>query len=226
MIGTTGHLSEDERHMLADGTLPAEQRHLLGAHLRDCGECAADVERIRAFLAIARGATTPVSDVDQDWRAVRGRIEAQKVVPLAPGMAPARAPDIRRRLTAWAGVAGALVAAVVVGVIVIRGSGTERTAENAVVDAPAPSTVIAAVDSAHAYEAEAQVLLDRLELQRALLRPEASRALERDLRAIDVAIAELKDAIARDPENPALRQLLASSYRQKVELLKRAGNAS
>jgi len=40
-----------------------------------------------------------------------------------------------------------------------------------------------------------------------------------------VAIAELKDAIVRDPNNPALRQLLATSYRQKVELLKRA-NAS
>jgi len=39
---------------------------------------------------------------------------------------------------------------------------------------------------------------------------------------VDVAIAELKDAIARDPNNPALRQLLATSYRQKVELLKRA----
>jgi len=51
-------------------------------------------------------------------------------------------------------------------------------------------------------------------------------ALDRDLKVVDVAIAELKDAVARDPANPALRQLLAASYRQKVDLLKRASNAS
>ena len=37
------------------------------------------------------------------------------------------------------------------------------------------------------------------------------------------AILELKEAIARDPNNPALRRLLASSYKQKVDLLKRVG---
>ena len=58
-----------------------------------------------------------------------------------------------------------------------------------------------------------------------MLRPDTRAALDRDLRAVDVAIAELKAAIARDPNNPALRQLLASSYKQKVDLLKRVGNA-
>jgi hypothetical protein len=49
--------------------------------------------------------------------------------------------------------------------------------------------------------------------------------IDRDLKTIDGAIDELKLAIANDPRNLALRQLLASSYRQKVDLLKRAGNA-
>jgi predicted Zn-dependent protease len=57
------------------------------------------------------------------------------------------------------------------------------------------------------------------------MRPEARAAIDRNLHTVDVAIAELKDAIARDPRNPALRQLLATSYRQKVELLKRAKRA-
>ena len=87
-------------------------------------------------------------------------------------------------------------------------------------------SLIAAADSAHLYEEEAQTLLNKLELQRAMLRPEAAEALDRDLHVVDVAIAELKDAIARDPSNRALRQLLASSYRQKVDLLKRVANAS
>ena len=88
------------------------------------------------------------------------------------------------------------------------------------------TTLVSVVDSSYAYEREAQALLDKLELQRALLRPDAAVALDRDLKVVDVAIAELKDAVARDPANPALRQLLAASYRQKVDLLKRASNAS
>ena len=59
-----------------------------------------------------------------------------------------------------------------------------------------------------------------------MLRPETAEALARDLRVVDVAIAELKEAVARDPNNPALRRLLATSYRQKVDLLKRVSNAS
>jgi hypothetical protein len=50
-------------------------------------------------------------------------------------------------------------------------------------------------------------------------------SIQRDLRVIDQAIGELQLAIERDPRNPALRQLLASSYRQKVQVLRRAGNA-
>jgi hypothetical protein len=59
-----------------------------------------------------------------------------------------------------------------------------------------------------------------------MMRPETAASIDRDLKVIDQAIDELKVAIASDPRNPALRQLLASSFKQKVELLKRAGNAS
>lgn len=224
MTNSIDHLTEGERQMLADGSLSPEDRPALEQHLRDCGECAADVERLRAFLSSARRAPGSAPVVDALWPAVRATIEARKVLPLtaAPLGTPASAG--RRRLKAWGGGIGALAAAVFV-VLVVRGGDSGR-AGGADAGPPAPSVLIAAADSAHVYEAEAQALLDRLELQRALLRPEASRALARDLEAIDVAIAELKDAIARDPGNPALRQLLASSYRQKVELLKRAGNAS
>jgi cytochrome c-type biogenesis protein CcmH/NrfG len=70
------------------------------------------------------------------------------------------------------------------------------------------------------------MLLNQLELRRSMLRPEAVVAIDHDLRVVDSAIAELKEAIAHDPNNPALRRLLASSYRQKVDVLKRVGNAS
>jgi len=123
---------------------------------------------------------------------------------------------------ALAGVA----AAGIIGLWFVRGQ-PKSAGEPAPVAQVGDSEVslVAAVDSAHAYQEEAQALLNHFELQRATLRPELRQALDRDLKTIDVAIAELQDAIRNDPANPALRRLLASSYRQKVDLLKRVSNA-
>jgi hypothetical protein len=62
-------------------------------------------------------------------------------------------------------------------------------------------------------------------MQRAMMPPTARASLDSDLVVIDRSIAELKDAVARDPRNLSLQRLLAASYRQKVELLERANNA-
>jgi hypothetical protein len=117
-----------------------------------------------------------------------------------------------------------MAAALVVAVIAVGlRTSARRPAPGARTQATA--SLIAVADSAQAYEEEAQTLLNQLELRRAMLRPEAVVAIDHDLRVVDAAIAELKEAIARDPGNPALRRLLAASYRQKVDVLKRVGNA-
>ncbi len=51
-------------------------------------------------------------------------------------------------------------------------------------------------------------------------------ALDHDLRLIDAAIAEIQEALKQDPNNAALRQLLAASYRQTRDLLRLVDNAS
>ena len=153
---------------------------------------------------------------DDLWPSIRSRIEASKVVPL-DASPPIDAPiAARRRNIVWivAAIAAAL-AIVVVSLPPMR------------VDEPtAAPELINVADSTRAYEAEANALLNQLEMQRAMMPPEARSSVDHDLRVIDDAIAEVKDALVRDPNNPALRRLLASSYRQKVELLKRANGAS
>ncbi len=227
MTEPSAHLTEDERQTLGDRSIDPERSAALIAHLGSCADCADDVARIRMLMTRAREATVHPEGLDELWPAIRLRIEARKVVALAPTAAePAPRRRALRRVRVWTGLLGAAAAAAAVTVVLVRGDGS------VVPDVAVPGqgnttrSFVTQVDSAQWYEAEAQTLLDRLELQRAVLRPEAARALERDLRSIDVAIIELKDAIARDPGNPALRQLLASSYRQKIDLLKRASNAS
>ncbi|HEY6827589.1 MAG TPA: zf-HC2 domain-containing protein [Gemmatimonadaceae bacterium] len=219
MTDRTTHLSEDDRQSTADGTLPEERRAEVDAHLAQCDECAADVARIAEFMKRIQESPSPAStataSLDELWSPIRERIEANKVVSLGTGAPPAN------RLPAWL-IGVGIAAALLVTALVLRVRPREQPT-SAVVRAASDTSVLRAVaDSATAYEAEAQILLDRLEIQRATMRPEARAAIDRNLHTVDVAIAELKDAIARDPNNPALRQLLATSYRQKVELLKRA----
>ena len=218
----SSHLSESERQRAADGTLDDEERGAVQAHLGVCSSCATDVARIASLMKQTREAPPPSAALEDLWPSIRARIEQSKVVPLATTAAASRV-NIGRR--AWWYSGAGIAAALIVAALVFRRPQHVADGPSTVVIADTGASLVAVVDSAHAYEREAQILLDKLELQRAMLRPDAAKALERDLKVVDVAIAELKDAVARDPNNPALRQLLAASYRQKVDLLKRASNA-
>jgi len=213
------HLTEDERQDAADGSLAPEQQAIVAEHLAQCAACADDVARVRNLMTRVREDST-YPDVDL-WPEIRSRIEREKIVQLSA--TTAEMPVVHRRpnrdwlALAAVGIAAALI--LVVALPVSRGKGKTGSPTAA---EPSPETQLVA-DSTRAYEREATILLNELELRRAMIRPQLRSSLDHDLRAIDEAILELKEAIARDPNNPALRRLLASSYKQKVDLLKRVG---
>jgi anti-sigma factor RsiW len=224
------HLTEDERHGLADGSLEPEQRAAADAHLHACAECSADVNRIRSLMKrideSKSGEDAAPGGIDELWPSIRARIEREKVVSIPAGSAAVS--------SAGGGSAGVRPRALMIGGVLAAGLFGLWAVRGRVAPVESPDiarvpdsgiSLIAVVDSTHAYQEEAQALLNHLELERATLRPELARALDRDLRTIDVAIAELQEAIRTDPANPALRRLLASSFRQKVDLLKRVSNA-
>jgi len=211
------HLTEAERHGAADGTLAPELAVGVGDHLASCETCAADVARIRDLMTRYREAPPPAGASDL-WPAVRARIEQEKVVRLAE---PAHEAPVARRIARWPALS--LAAAAIVLLAIQRPRHAPR------VDAPAAArtsaTLASVADSVDVYQQQATFLLNELELRRALMRPQTAASIDHDLAVIDSAIAETKLAMERDPNNRALRALLASSYRQKVELLKRVGNA-
>jgi len=229
------HLTEEERQTFADDTMSPEQRTSAEAHLAACQSCAHDVARLTTLMKRIHETPAPTAPLDELWPTIRARIEQSKVVPLATdgGMGdggrgtgePAHRAILGRRAR-WVASIAVLAAAAIVAFAVLVNRRPDIGDSTIGASNANSAAFIAVVDSAHAYEAEAKILLDKLELQRAMLRPDAAKALEHDLHVVDVAIAELKDAVARDPNNPALRQLLATSYRQKVDLLKRITNAS
>ena len=60
-----------------------------------------------------------------------------------------------------------------------------------------------------------------LESQQDALSPETIATLRESIKVIDAAILEARNALAADPANRTLIQMLATSYEQKVDLLKR-----
>jgi hypothetical protein len=215
------HLDEAERHGAADGTLAADRAATVAEHLDVCAECAADVARIRALVAYAKEAPSMPNDLEGLWPGIRARIDQTKVVALSGDEAHSvRRVSVKQMLWGTIGVAAVVVVAITA--LLLRASAPRSSSDE---PASPSASFITIADSARLYEQEAQTLLNELELRRSMLRPEAAQTVDHDLKIIDSAIAELKDAIARDPRNVGLQRLLASSYRQKVELLKRANNA-
>jgi anti-sigma factor RsiW len=223
---STAHLSEEDRQRAADGSLDAADRARVLAHLDECRDCAADVARLTTLMTRiidSRQASSTLASVPEDlWPDIRQQIERTKVVALEPSTEEVA--WWRPRIDPWAiGVAASIAA--VVAVTVIR---TVPPAVRSAVTAAASSDSVFrfADDSIKRYQEQADRLLDDLKLERARLAPETQAAIDDDLKTVDLAIAELQAAITRDPRNPALRAMLASSYRQKVDVLKKIGNAS
>lgn len=61
-----------------------------------------------------------------------------------------------------------------------------------------------------------------LESEEGSLSPETVAKLRESIKVIDAAILEARNALAADPANRTLIQMLANSYEQKVDLLKRS----
>ncbi len=224
MTASSPHLTEDERQTMADGSLEPDRAAELDEHLRRCPSCTDDVARLRTLAARVdawkRGGATDSAGADSLWPAIRARIDDRKVAAL--GSAPAPQP---RRLSG----AGWLLAAIAAALLAIVVPLTRRTTTGrdslAARDAANNFALVAVADSVTAYQDEVQTLLNELEMRRAMLRPDAVAAIDHDLGVVDSAIVELKAAVVRNPNDAALRELLASSYRQKIEVLKRMGNA-
>lgn len=232
LIPSTAHLTEAERQCAADGTLGDDDRAAVTRHLLECYECAADVERLKTFLARVQERPVAAGGLHELWPAIRARIEEGKVIALEARYAPEESTRRMPRVRGQWWLAGAAVAAAAILVITLDRPPRQTATSEEQPPAPANTVqsgdraIVPVSDSARAYEQQISTLLEELELRRSMLRPETAASIDHDLRLIDSAIVELQEALKQDPDNAALRQLLAASYRQKRDLLRSLDNAS
>jgi hypothetical protein len=84
-----------------------------------------------------------------------------------------------------------------------------------------PATFVAFTIEENTYLRNVAVLQDLLDQQEASLAPETVAQLKASLRTIDEAILEARSALARDPANKMLIEMLSGTYRQKMDLMRR-----
>lgn len=213
----TDHLSWEILNDLVDGMLSESSSAAATAHVRVCAVCAAALNELRATIAATGGLPTSMKPPDDLWSDVRATIEASKVahLPSGNGRAAARGWWVTpRRLAAAAVVLVAATASVTSFVVTARSPA----------GVAAPSTMTMSVSwqaSERVFQASVLELREQLEALHDDLSPETIVKVERALATIDLAIAEGREALLRDPANTALSELVASNYRQKIELLRR-----
>ncbi len=213
------------RHLLDDyvtGELTEDARSPVADHIAACEICAAEVESLKAILARAADLPKSIDPPAEAWSNIRSAIERDKI-------AVATHAGISARF--WRAYA---LAAAAVLLVILSSAGTalymssrnsdersSRVAANSPTSAATPATLAAFTIEENTYLRNVAVLQDILDQQEASLAPETVAQLKASLRTIDEAILEARNALARDPANKLLIEMLSSTYRQKVDLLRR-----
>ena len=241
----TEHLDDEQLNAYADRirlrTAAVGGADAVREHLERCSECRERFGRIARIVSVAESMPRRVEPPADLWPSIRASLDARSAT-LGMAAAPLRAPSLR---WSWVDRRARLMLAAAAGVVLAIALGTyasgrlragSRSPLGATATAPSSATAresaiaiapASAVTTANAEDLRVEeALLAALALRRSALRPSTSAQIDSSLRVIDTAIAELEAARARDPDNAAIRQLLASSRARKLELLKQAQNAS
>jgi hypothetical protein len=215
------------KHLLDDyvtGDLTEDARAPVAEHIAACDLCRSEIESLQTVVARTRELPRSVEPPAEAWTGIRSAIARDESAVRAP-MSAARIGERRRPY---------VVAAAVVLAAVLSSAGTAwyLSARNPAGDLPAatavnsssetPATLAAFTIEENNYLRTASRLQDLLDQQEGSLAPETVVQLRASLHAIDDAIIEARNALARDPANKLLVEMLSSSYRQKVDLLRRS----
>ncbi len=204
-----------------DGELHASDAQMLNDHLASCPSCRQQQQGLRELLDQAARLPKELPPARDLWPGILGRLQAR----------PTRVPILR---LPWlpALAAAALLVAVSSAVTAFLMQG-DRSVRPAVATAPTqaetPQVVPAAVEQATSslrgveaeYDRAAQALLTSLEQRGEHLSPETLRVVDDNLRAIDAALEQVRQALVKDPGNASLIRMLTATHQKKIDVLQR-----
>ncbi len=196
------------------GALDAAGSAALEAHLEGCPACVAFVEASEPRLDPVGALPRSVPPAGDLWPAIHARLTPRR----SGGRGRIALPGW------WLAAAAVLLIAVSSGVtaLLLRrgGSAPALSAGPPVRLSAGPPARVSAIEAQ--YASASADLAGALEKARARLAPETVATIQRNLATIDSALAESRRALARDPANAALEQLVVAAWRQKLDFLRRA----
>jgi anti-sigma-K factor RskA len=200
-----------------DGTLREAELHEVEMHLATCAACADEERRLRAFLARVAALRAEVSPARDLWPGIASRIAAVR-----PRAAVRTFP--RAWWTPAAGLAAAAAVVVALGATLLRvGSPSAREGSKGigVAQEAAWTTDPTLLAAERDYARATAQLMAALDARKATLPPGTVASVEKDLATIDVALAQVRSALRREPGNAQLSHMLAATHQKKVDVLQR-----
>ena len=219
MIDTGHHLDWSTLNDFADGTLSSDVAAEVEQHLSSCAQCREELDTLRATIGtLESAAVAPVPEAL--WADIQQSISAT-AKPTSNTHSRFRSYNVSAPKLAAAAVL-LVVSSVSATLLFSRmdDAPSQLASTDSVTMGSTPTMQLTATDARFIPGVEA--LEKQLASQRSTLRPETVVILEKSLNTIDDALIEARMALLADPANAALRQVLETTYRQKLEFLTRA----
>ena len=210
----THHLDDQTLSDLLDDGLDATAGAGAEEHLAACDACFTRLQRMRMLVTSASSLPRVMPAPAGEWQRIRARMHGAR----SPH---AQAPWWTRRSALLAAGLALVIASSGVTALLVGGRRDAVERQTASIKAPATLTPrLAALE--HEYATVTSDLERQLADGKHTLAPETVAAVERSLQTIEAAIAEAREALARDPGSETLARLLVAGHDQKVELLRHA----
>lgn len=210
-------MSEDRFRELLDDMLDGELEPDLmseaAAHLEGCADCRRELDQLRSLRSATNRLPRSIEPPRDLWPGVAGRLDSRTV-------------QRRRFLRPRYAVAAVALLAVALSLTQVRTkrAGERTTPAAAVQDQTSPAFVSLTDQwrrTEAVYESAAAELLEALDEVRDELPSGTVDRFEANLKIVDDAIRESRQALEADPGNLEVLQLLAAVHEKRLDLLKR-----
>jgi hypothetical protein len=200
-----------------DGNLDEAATREVEQHLAACAACRAAEQTTRRLLAHAAALPRSVAPPSDLWPGIERQVARRGLGALLVWRQP------------WLLASAAAVVVAVLAGVVWHGA-PEGVRAVAIPTATGPSfepvsatpmADPALADAEREYEAAAKTLLAVLERNHSRMAAADLARVEDNVAVIDRALAEVRAALAKDPESPELNRMLVATHRKKVDVLRR-----
>jgi anti-sigma factor RsiW len=193
-----------------DGALSEAVHHEIELHIDSCVTCRREEQALRAFLAQAASLKRDRVPSRDLWPAIEERLAERRILGFLP-----------RHVALPAGLAAAAAVAVA-AMWVARPAPQVAPPASGVIVSEASTSGTTDIETAEAeYVRATNQLLQVLNDRKRQMPAEDAKALDVNLLKIDASLREVRAALDKDPQNPKLTRMLASTHQKKLDLLLR-----